>query len=152
MNEGVKPPARSILHSAWMHFPLSQILPSFLPPLVFVLNIHLLVRLRRRQRAAQAITLSFSCHTHSDTQPQHVQRKQTHLKSVHKRGKETQALCIRHKDYTLIPVHTARCSDTAASSPAAPRSSRISRNGLWGYRWRCNRTALTTLCISQLIT
>lgn len=52
-----------------------------------------------------------------------VQITQTHLKSVHKRGKkinEKQARCIHHKVYTLIPVHTARRTDTAATSPTAP--------------------------------
>lgn len=35
---------------------------------IFVFNIHLLAHLRRRQLAAQV----FSCHTHTNTQPQHV--------------------------------------------------------------------------------
>lgn len=87
VERGRQPPARSILHSAWIRFYPLLTPPSFLPPHVFVLNIHLLAHLRQRQLAAQVF---FSFHTHTDTQPQHVQRNQTHLKSVHKRGEKKQ--------------------------------------------------------------
>lgn len=86
VEQGREPPARSILHSAWIRFfPLSCPRPlSSLPPLVYVLNIHLLAHLWQYQLVAQV----FSFHTHDDTQPQHVQSTQTHLKSVHKRGEK----------------------------------------------------------------
>lgn len=87
LNEGIslKPGPSSTVHG--FVFPSPNLSrphpPSFLPLFLFK-HIHLLAHLWQHQLAAQA----FSFHTHTDTQPQHVQRNQTHLKSVHKRGEE----------------------------------------------------------------
>lgn len=72
-------------------------------------------------------TLSFSCHTHTATQPHHVQRNQTHLKSVHKRRGENKhsafvtkikrsSLYIQHAALTLqmhLHQHPAACDGAA---------------------------------------
>lgn len=99
MNKGVHPP-----QCTNTFFPLSHSHPpSFLPRVffLFVLNIHLLAGLWWCQLASQ----SFSFHT-GDTRPQHVQRFQTHLKSVHKRRK-------RKKNITS----TLHSPQTVARSP-----------------------------------
>lgn len=109
---GVHPPQCTIRFFPPLPFP-----PSFLPRLFFfvVLNIHLLAGLWWCQLASQ----SFSFHT-GDTQPQHVQRFQTHLKSVHKRKrkKHHKHAAFTTDRCTLTSVHTANRTDNMATSPA----------------------------------
>lgn len=86
VERGVSPPARSVLHSACIPsppFPIS-FPPSLLPPLVFVLNIHFACSPVAASRGGPGVQFK---HAHNDTQPQHVQRSQTHLMSVHKSGR-----------------------------------------------------------------
>lgn len=126
VERGRQPPARSILHSAWIRFYPLLTPPSFLPPHVFVLNIHLLAHLRQRQLAAQV----FSVFIRTPTRNLSMYKGTKHTSSLYIRGekknkkqktkKQKQARCIRHKDYTLISVHTAHCTDTMATSPMAP--------------------------------
>lgn len=123
LNEGAQPPARSILHSAWIRFsplPTPALLPSS-PCFCFKHSFACSPVHRPRRLLCRSVF-----HTHTDTQPQACTKKpNTHLESVHKKGEgkktnKKQARCIHHKCYTLIPVHTAHCTDTMATSPTAP--------------------------------
>lgn len=129
--------------------------PSFLPLFLF-LNIHLLDHLWQRSLPRRQLCRSVFIRTPTLNLSMYKENK--HTSSLYIRGergkKKQQARCIHHKDYTLIPVHTALCTDTMATSPAAPIDSckRSSLNSLWDYRWRLALQLSLPLCISQLIT
>lgn len=118
--------------------PLPTLLPSFVPPDVFVCNIHLLARLQHQAFSfIRTPTLNLSMY-----------KEIKHTSNLYIRGegrkkKIIQARGIHHKDYTLIPVHTAHCTDTMATSPAVP-GRRSSLNKFGGEPLEICRTALTT--------
>ncbi|TMS18353.1 hypothetical protein E3U43_010679 [Larimichthys crocea] len=84
VERGRQPPARSILHSAWIRFYPLLTPPSFLPPHVFVLNIHLLAHLWQRQLAAQV----FSVFIRTPTRNLSMYKGTKHTSSLYIRGEK----------------------------------------------------------------
>lgn len=144
--KGVEPGPSSTVHGY-----VSPLLtpPSFRPPHVFVLNIHLLAHLRQRHLAAQV----FSFHTHTDTQPQHVQGTK-HTSSLYIRGEEKkQKEKNKNKTSTLHSPKITRSSLYIQHTALTPwlhlqwhldSCKRSSLNSFLGQPLEICRTALTT--------